>query len=96
MVVFRAGMSGVDEDLHRFYRVLFCTEQFAIVIAGMGVFIGMEPLPLTECLTCLREGGAVALIDAVHTSLRTQAVRLRNDRLRLPHRPRRASSKNTH
>ena len=65
MVVFCAGMGGGDERLHGSYRVLFCAEQFAIVIAGMGVFIGMEPLPLTECLTRLRESGAVAFVYAV-------------------------------
>ena len=36
MVVFCAGMSGGNERLHGFYRVLFCPEQFTIVIAGMG------------------------------------------------------------
>ena len=65
MVVFCAGMSGGDERLHGFYGGLFGAKQFAIVIASMGVFIGMEPLPLTECLTCLRESGAVAFVHTV-------------------------------
>jgi hypothetical protein len=37
MVVFCAGMSGGNEHLHGFYRVLFCPKQFAIVIASMGI-----------------------------------------------------------
>ena len=65
MVVFRAGMSGGDERLHGFYRVLFGAKQFAIVIAGMGVFIGRETLPLAECLVCLREFCAIAFVYAV-------------------------------
>ncbi len=65
MVVFCAGMSGGDERLHGCRGIALCTKQFAIVIASMGVFIGMEPLPLTECLIGLRESGAVALVYAV-------------------------------
>jgi cell division protein FtsW (lipid II flippase) len=37
-------MGGIDERLHGFYRVLFCTKQFSIVIARMSIFIGMQAL----------------------------------------------------
>ena len=83
MVVARAGVGGVDEGLHRFYRVLFCTKQLAVMIASMRIStkerctryegtnfwqLTTECWMLLQCLIRLCEREAVAGIDAVHQS----------------------------
>ncbi len=60
LVVVRAGVSGIDESLHGRYGILFLTEQFAIVIAGMHILVRIDPLPLIQGLISLRQRNAVA------------------------------------
>ena len=74
MVVVRAGVRGVDESLHGRYGIFFGSQQFAVMIAGMGVIISIEVPPCIQCLICLRKGGTVI----VHLSGMPQAIRLMN------------------
>ena len=60
LVVVRAGMRGIDESLHGRYGILFLTEQFAVVIAGMHIRVRRDPLPFVQGLICLRQRNAVA------------------------------------
>ena len=96
MVVFRAGMSGGNERLHGFYRVLFGAKQFAIVIGNLTPSLSTREGEMPECLIRLREGGAVAFVHTVYLTLMPQAVRLRYNLLCLADRARSTSSKNTH
>ena len=61
VVITGVGMSGVDEALHRFDGVLSLAEQFAIVVAGMGVVVRTEQSPLSQGLMGLRELCAVSV-----------------------------------
>ena len=61
VVIAGVGMSGVDEALHRFDGVVLLAEQFAIVVAGMGVLVRTEQRPLFQGLIGLRELCAVGI-----------------------------------
>ena len=39
VVIVRAGMGGIDKDLHGRYGVILFAEQTAVMIAGMGISI---------------------------------------------------------
>ena len=77
MVVARAGMGGIDEALHRFRGMVLGAQQLAVMITGMRVglagrrtkYKGEERrMAVLQGLISLREGEAVAGIDAVHQS----------------------------
>ena len=93
MVVFRAGMSGFDEDPHRFYGIIFRAEQFAVMVTGMGESTKWRSAMYegVQRLISLREGGGIAGIHAVYLSRLPETVRLRNDSFRLTDRARRAT-----
>ena len=75
MVVARARMGGIDEASHRFLRIVFRAQQLAVMVTGVrvglaercAVYKGEERrMAVLQGLICLREGGAVAGIHAVH------------------------------
>ena len=74
MVIACAGVRGMDERLHGGNGIVLGTQQFTIVIAGMGVIISIEVPPCIQCLICLRKGGTVI----VHLFGMPQAIRLMN------------------
>ena len=79
MIVTRARMGGVDEDLDGGDGVVMVTQQAAVMVAAMRIFIGTESPPPMQRAVRLRQLYAVA----VGPPLRAQAIRLRHHRLRV-------------
>ena len=87
VVIARAGMGGVDEDLHGGNRIIVGSKQLVIVIAGMRICIGIENAPHTELTVRLRQPDAII----THLPLLPQAICLSDYTQRFMQRPKRTA-----
>ena len=61
VVIRGTGVGGVDEAGHSFGIVLGGTEKATIIVAGTGIIVGTEVLPVLQGGVCLRQLSAVGI-----------------------------------
>ena len=61
VVIRGTGVGGVDEAGHGFGIVLGRTEKTTIIVAGTGIIVGTDVLPVLQGRVCLRQLSAVGI-----------------------------------